>query len=222
MDQVRPYHAGNRTQGQEAAAAVLAVMRHAAERDEEQQKKKAPKKQANWMLPVAINLGVFAVLKPALLARRFATEQRRGFTLIELLIVTVIIGSLASMAAPNFARVIERARMVQAIGDIKAMQQSITEFEITEGRFPTSLLEVGFDGKVDPWKNPYVYLLHDPPPKKTQGARKDRFLTPVNSDYDLYSMGIDGDSKAAFTAKASRDDVVRANDGGFVGLAEDF
>ncbi len=61
MDQVRPYHAGNRTQGQEAAAAVFAVMSHAAERDEAQQQKKAPKKQANWMLPVAINLGVFAV-----------------------------------------------------------------------------------------------------------------------------------------------------------------
>ena len=67
-----------------------------------------------------------------------------------------------------------------------------------------------------------MYLLHDPPPKKTRGARKDRFLTPVNSDYDLYSVGIDGDSQAAFTAKVSRDDVVRANDGGFVGLAEDF
>ncbi len=157
-----------------------------------------------------------------MLARRCATEQRRGFTLIELLIVTVIIGSLAAIATPNLTAAIDRARMVQAIGDIKAMQQSITEFEITEGRFPTSLIEVGFGGRLDPWNNPYVYLLHDPPPKKTKDARKDRFLTPVNSDYDLYSMGIDGDSKAAFTANASRDDVVRANDGGFVGLAEDF
>ena len=56
MDQVRPYDAGNRTQGQEAAAAVFAVMSHAAERDEAQQQKKAPKKKkhANSMLPVAI------------------------------------------------------------------------------------------------------------------------------------------------------------------------
>jgi general secretion pathway protein G len=52
--------------------------------------------------------------------------------------------------------------------------------------------------------------------------RKDRFLVPVNSDYDLYSMGKDGQSQAPFTAKASRDDIVRASDGQYVGLAEDF
>jgi general secretion pathway protein G len=55
-----------------------------------------------------------------------------------------------------------------------------------------------------------------------QKARKDRFLVPINSDFDLYSMGKDGDSKAPFTAKASRDDIVRVNDGGYVGLAEEF
>jgi general secretion pathway protein G len=44
-------------------------------------------------------------------------------------------------------------------------------------------------------------------------------MVPVNSDYDLYSMGKDEDSQAAFTAQVSRDDVVRANDGNFFGLA---
>lgn len=161
-------------------------------------------------------------LRAVFFTRRFATEQRRGFTLIELLIVTVIIGSLASLAVPNFNRVVDRARIVRAIGDVKAMQQSITEFQIIQNRFPTTLTELGLGPKLDPWGNAYVYLLHDPPPEKTQDARKDRFLTPVNSDYDLYSVGIDGESKAAFTALVSHDDVVRANDGGFVGLAEDF
>ncbi len=42
---------------------------------------------------------------------------------------------------------------------------------------------------------------------------------PINSTYDLYSMGKDGKTVVALTAKASRDDVVRANDGGFIGLA---
>ena len=52
--------------------------------------------------------------------------------------------------------------------------------------------------------------------------RKDKNLVPVNTDYDLYSMGEDGRSVGPFTAKASRDDIVRANDGGFVGLAADY
>ncbi len=53
-------------------------------------------------------------------------------------------------------------------------------------------------------------------------ARKDRFLVPINSDYDLYSLGKDGRSVAALTAKDSRDDVVRASDGAFIGLASNF
>ena len=52
--------------------------------------------------------------------------------------------------------------------------------------------------------------------------RKDRFLVPINSDYDLYSMGRDGDTKTPLTAKASHDDVIRCNDGEFVGLAYKF
>jgi len=45
---------------------------------------------------------------------------------------------------------------------------------------------------------------------------------PVNSDFDLYSKGKDKESVAAFTAKMSHDDIVRANNGMFVGLADDF
>ena len=49
--------------------------------------------------------------------------------------------------------------------------------------------------------------------------RKDKFLVPLNSDYDLYSMGPDGKSVPPLTAKASRDDILRANDGEFFGPA---
>ena len=52
--------------------------------------------------------------------------------------------------------------------------------------------------------------------------RKDRSLVPLNSTYDLYSMGKDGQSQPPLTAKASRDDIIRANDGSFYGIAEDY
>lgn len=52
--------------------------------------------------------------------------------------------------------------------------------------------------------------------------RKDRFLVPINSDFDLYSMGKDRETVAPLTAKKSHDDIVRANDGAFVGLASEF
>jgi general secretion pathway protein G len=35
-------------------------------------------------------------------------------------------------------------------------------------------------------------------------------------------MGPDGKSQKPFTAKASRDDIVRANDGGFFGSVSDY
>jgi general secretion pathway protein G len=52
--------------------------------------------------------------------------------------------------------------------------------------------------------------------------RKDRFLVPLNSDYDLYSMGKDGCTVAPITAKASHDDILRANNGSYVGLASKY
>ena len=143
-----------------------------------------------------------------------------GFTLIELVIVMTIIGALAALAIPNFQRVAERARVVAAIGDITTIQQNCQEYFLINGSYPNSLADIGVAGLIDPWGNPYVYL---PVAGTPQGQlRKDRFLVPVNSDFDLYSMGPDGRSVAPFTAAQSRDDIVRANDGGFVGIADDY
>jgi general secretion pathway protein G len=135
------------------------------------------------------------------------------------MIVAAILGALAALAIPNYQRVVERARVVKAIGDISAIQQNISEYFALNGRYPASLSDLGAT-PTDPWGNPYQYLV-------VAGAsrgqlRKDRFLVPVNSDFDLYSMGPDGETAAPFTAAQSRDDVVRANDGGFVGTAADF
>ena len=54
------------------------------------------------------------------------------------------------------------------------------------------------------------------------GARKDHALNPLNTDYDLYSSGADGQSKPQITQKLSLDDVIRASNGAYVGLASDF
>jgi hypothetical protein len=50
----------------------------------------------------------------------------------------------------------------------------------------------------------------------------DLLASSYPADYDVYSKGPDGESKIPLTAKASHDDIVHANDGAFVGLAEDF
>ena len=53
-------------------------------------------------------------------------------------------------------------------------------------------------------------------------ARKNKNLVPINSQFDLYSKGKDGDTIPPLTAKPSRDDVVIANDGRFIGLASTY
>jgi len=54
------------------------------------------------------------------------------------------------------------------------------------------------------------------------GARKDRFGVSLNTDFDLYSMGKDRSSTDSVSTPNSYDDILRANDGAFVGLASDF
>ena len=56
----------------------------------------------------------------------------------------------------------------------------------------------------------------------TGSARKDGNLVPINTNYDLCSHGKDGKSKAPLRAKDSLDDIIYANDGGYIGLAEEF
>ncbi len=74
---------------------------------------------------------------------------------------------------------------------------------------------------LDPWGNPYQYLnIEDFSGKGKKGKfREDRFKVPINSDFDLYSMGKDGKSKKSLTSKGGRDDIVRANNGGYIGPA---
>jgi len=61
-----------------------------------------------------------------------------------------------------------------------------------------------------------------PPCGGVGGARKDRFLVPINSDFDIYSMGRDGQTVPPLAAPKSHDDILRASDGGFYGLAANF
>jgi general secretion pathway protein G len=52
--------------------------------------------------------------------------------------------------------------------------------------------------------------------------RRDQFLFPLNTDYDLFSLGPDGRSASSLSNPLSLDDVIRANDGGFFGTAASY
>lgn len=149
----------------------------------------------------------------------------RAFTLVELLIAIAIIGTLAAIAVPSYNNYIDRARNATAMADIGEMEPVIARFQAERGSMPNTLAQAGISTLLDPWGRPYQYLRLQFPgidPKTIPGHRKDKNLNPLNTDFDLYSMGKDGASQAALTANDSHDDIVRANDGRFVGLASDY
>ena len=147
--------------------------------------------------------------------------DNRAFTLLELLIVMAIMITLAAMGIPAFADALDVAYVGRAIGDIRTLQTEITRYEVQLGKLPDLLQDVGVTDMLDPWGNPYEYLNFD----NVQGQgqkRKDKFQVPLNSTYDLYSKGKDGASASALTATSSQDDIVRANDGAYVGLGSQY
>ncbi len=145
-----------------------------------------------------------------------------GFTLTELLLTMTIVGILSTITANIYSTSIDRSRTAQAKTDILSIEAVIQRFYTANFRYPQSLNELTEQIPLsDPWGNPYQYL-NIATTKGNGKLRKDHNLVPLNTDYDLYSMGKDGKSASPLTAKASKDDIIRANNGGFIGLASDY
>jgi general secretion pathway protein G len=148
-------------------------------------------------------------------------RDQRAFSLIETLIVCALLSTLASLSAGVYLTALKTARVTRAIGDLHALDVDIRTFRLQNNRYPTTLSEARPIVPNDPWGRPYVYT--DLSQRGSRGrARKDGRLNPINSDFDLYSVGEDGLTMTPLTAPTSKDDVIRARDGAFLGLAADF
>lgn len=117
----------------------------------------------------------------------------QGFTLLELLVVMVIIGLLAGYVGPKYFEQIGKSETKTAKAQIDALGKALDQFRIDTGSYPTT--EQGLEAlnknpgnnykwagpylkksvPNDPWDRPYLY--------KSPGE---------HSDYDLYSLGKDG------------------------------
>ena len=145
----------------------------------------------------------------------------RGFTLAEIFIVLVIAGIIVAIVTPAIENHVQRSRVGQCIVDLTEMSETIRKREKDTGALAEALSDVGYASKLDPWGNPYEYINLRTLNGNGQ-ARKDKNLKPLNSDFDLYSIGRDGQTMASLTHARSRDDVVRARDGRFIGTVEEF
>jgi len=136
-----------------------------------------------------------------------------GFTLVELIVVVAIVMILALISIPAFTEYIAMTKNKRSIADLNTIDKAITAYVIDKNTLPptgTCLNDVGMGNMKDPWNRNFVYInLGD------AGAepRQDRVFQPLNTDYDLYSTGIDGTSDKTFAGPGSTDDLVRVNNG---------
>lgn len=123
-----------------------------------------------------------------------------AFTLIELMVVIVILGILAAFVVPRLTKRPEDARVTKAKVEISNLEQALELYYLDNGRYPETdqglralvakpgsgddlqnWREGGYlvKGRLpdDPWGNPYMYV--------SPGLN--------NVDYDLYSLGKDGE-----------------------------
>lgn len=145
-------------------------------------------------------------------------SRQRGLTLVELALVAGMLGVLLMLGFSGWQTWRNKVLTKEAQDMIIGMAATIDAYYTDTGNLPADLAAVGFGGATDPWDHAYVYRPLSTPQSKGK-ARKDHSLVPLNSDYDLYSKGPDGESAAPLTAKSSRDDILRANNGRFVGPA---
>lgn len=152
------------------------------------------------------------------------TQRRRklialGYTLIELMVAVGILGIVSAMGVSSYQSYVDRSRASSAMGDLLDISQRIKSFELANRRLPDSLDEIGRGSAVDPWGTPYRYF--NLQTQKGNGqARKRKNLSPLNSDYDLYSLGADKKTVTQLGHPDSDDDVVRALDGRFIGRGD--
>lgn len=116
-----------------------------------------------------------------------------GFTLLELMVVLLILGLLASIAAPRVAKYLRKAKSETAKIQVDALGAAVDSFNLDNGRFPTgdeglkALVEAPqglatWDGPyikkqeslIDPWGKPYLYR---------QPGQK--------GEFDVYTLGSD-------------------------------
>ncbi|HEY1312968.1 MAG TPA: hypothetical protein VGE92_03780 [Steroidobacteraceae bacterium] len=142
-----------------------------------------------------------------------------GFTFAETLLTMAFLAIGAGAAVPSVAGHLEHNRVERATEDIIAIERRLESYRLKHHALPDSLEQLTPAVPLDPWGHAYEYVNF-----ATRGLSEQRSYhnLPVNSDYDLYSRGGDGLTDLVLNADVARDDIVRAGDGDFVGLAANF
>ncbi len=150
-------------------------------------------------------------------------KSASGFTLLELAIVVLVAALIIGTVTPVYLHIIDNKRTDLAVNEISGMQKEIDRFGRRNARLPENLNELYPDPPLDPWGNPYRYTnIRNAITPGAINPRTDNNLKPLNADYDLYSDGPDRVSLSPVAASESRDDIIRAKNGNYIGVAMEY
>lgn len=158
--------------------------------------------------------------------------HQNHITLLELLLIITIITLLLAILIPAVYQAKRTTQYKVAEFDIRQIIRAIRGFELDhDDRQPERAWsddendededkELFSPPPRDPWSHRYVYnpfQVTPPEARRTLEARQ-----YLNTKYDLFSLGIDGESAPSIILPVSYDDVIMADDGGYVGKAKDY
>lgn len=128
--------------------------------------------------------------------RRWPTprsKQTPGFTLLELLVVIAIIGLLAALVAPRYFDQLSKSNTKIARAQIDSLEKALDQYRLDLGSYPST--EAGLAAltsrpqNMEKWAGPY---LKKAVPLDPWGALYIYKSPGEHGDYDLYSLGSDG------------------------------
>lgn len=149
--------------------------------------------------------------------------RRAGFTVLELLIIVAVMATIAAIAIPSLKLAIGVAKNARAAADVRTIGNESLAYLVQYGYAPNTLADIGYDQNTDAWGQHYQYLnISTMEGNGVKEVRTDRFSVPINTYFDLYSLGPDGLTATQITATQSQDDIIWANDGVFIGIATNY
>jgi prepilin-type N-terminal cleavage/methylation domain-containing protein len=111
--------------------------------------------------------------------------KKLGFTLIELLIVIAIILILISIALPNFLEAQVRARITNAMGEMRAIEPAIAAYYQDWKRFPRDGFEIPSIAGYYPEENPRIWVQLTSPIKYFSTIPYDEFHSAYKDTNNL-------------------------------------
>ena len=122
--------------------------------------------------------------------------KQSGFSLIEILVVLLIIGLLSTLVIVNVGPFQDRANLVKAKADIAIIGNALEMYRLERFNYPNS--ELGLKALLSSEEDNYqnnlntrVYIKSLP--KDPWGNDYQYIIPGENGEYDLFSMGADGD-----------------------------